>query len=312
MRASDDTGIRETISVSTVLVPSQASPRPSIDTHTTRIQNPTTPAHTTFVQHVSVAVAGSHGDSRAAAHATDVRHRAAVGHAVAPRTARAVPSAYTACICDVSCAVALAREDARAAADPALVQHVSVAIAGARGDSISVAHTTEVNGPTAVCDAVTPCAARAVPSTNTACICDVSCAVALVREDSRAAADPALVQHISVAVAGARGDPASVAHATDVRDRAAVGHTVAPRTAQAVPSAYTACICDVSCAVALAREDARAAAEAALIDRVTIAIAPVRWKSRAVAHATDVKDFATVGLAVTANGHLNDGRSNTK
>ena len=72
---------------------------------------------------------------------------------------------------------------------PALVQHVSCAVAGARGDSASVAYATEVNGLAAVCDAVTPCAARAVPSARTTCICDVSCAVALARGDARAAAD---------------------------------------------------------------------------------------------------------------------------
>ena len=72
---------------------------------------------------------------------------------------------------------------------PALVQHVSVAVAGARGDSASVAYSAEVNGLAAVCDAVTPCAARAVPSADTTCICDVSCAVALARGDARAAAD---------------------------------------------------------------------------------------------------------------------------
>ena len=72
---------------------------------------------------------------------------------------------------------------------PALVQHVSVAVAGARGDSASVAYAAEVNSLAAVCDAVTPCAARAVPSAHTACICHVSCAVALARGDARAAAD---------------------------------------------------------------------------------------------------------------------------
>ena len=72
---------------------------------------------------------------------------------------------------------------------PALVQHVSVAAAGARGDSASVAYSAEVNGLAAVCDAVTPCAARAIPSARTTCICDVSCAVALARGDARAAAD---------------------------------------------------------------------------------------------------------------------------
>ena len=72
---------------------------------------------------------------------------------------------------------------------PALVQHVSVAIAGARGDSASVAHATEVNGLAAVCDAVTPRTARAVPSTHTACICHISSAAALARGDARAAAD---------------------------------------------------------------------------------------------------------------------------
>ena len=72
---------------------------------------------------------------------------------------------------------------------PALVQHVSGAVAGARGDSVSVAYATEVNGLPAVCDAVTPCAARAVPSARTTCICDVSCAVALARGDTRAAAN---------------------------------------------------------------------------------------------------------------------------
>ena len=72
---------------------------------------------------------------------------------------------------------------------PALVQHVSVAVAGARGDSASVAYSAEVNGLAAVCDAVTPCAARAVPSARSACICHISCAVALARGDARAAAD---------------------------------------------------------------------------------------------------------------------------
>ena len=72
---------------------------------------------------------------------------------------------------------------------PAFVQHVSVAVAGARGDSGSVAYSAEVNGLAAVCDAVTPCAARAVPSARTTCICDVSCAVALAHGDARAATD---------------------------------------------------------------------------------------------------------------------------
>ena len=72
---------------------------------------------------------------------------------------------------------------------PALVQHVSCAVAGARGDSASVAYAAEVNGLAAVCDAVAPRAARAVPSARSACICDVSCAVALARGDARAAAD---------------------------------------------------------------------------------------------------------------------------
>ena len=72
---------------------------------------------------------------------------------------------------------------------PALVQHVFVTAAGARGDSASVAYSAEVNGLAAVCDAVTTCAARAVPSARTTCICDVSCAVALARGDARAAAD---------------------------------------------------------------------------------------------------------------------------
>ena len=72
---------------------------------------------------------------------------------------------------------------------PALVQHVSGAAAGARDDSVSVAYAAEVNGLAAVCDAVTPCAARAVPSARTACICHISCAVALARGDARAAAD---------------------------------------------------------------------------------------------------------------------------
>ena len=72
---------------------------------------------------------------------------------------------------------------------PALVQHVSGAVAGARGDSGSVAYSAEVNGLAAVGDAVTPCAARAVPSTHTACICHISCAAALARGDARAAAD---------------------------------------------------------------------------------------------------------------------------
>ena len=72
---------------------------------------------------------------------------------------------------------------------PALVQHVSCAVAGARGDSASVAYAAEVNGLPAVCDAVTPCAARAVPSARPACICHISCAAALARGDARAAAD---------------------------------------------------------------------------------------------------------------------------
>ena len=72
---------------------------------------------------------------------------------------------------------------------PALVQHVSCAVAGARGDSASVAYATEVNGLAAVCDAVAPRAARAVPSAHTACICHISCTVALARGDARAAAD---------------------------------------------------------------------------------------------------------------------------
>jgi len=72
---------------------------------------------------------------------------------------------------------------------PALVQHVSCAVAGARGDSASVAYAAEVNGLAAVCDAVTPRAARAVPSACSACICHISCAAALARGDARAAAD---------------------------------------------------------------------------------------------------------------------------
>ena len=117
MRASDDTGIRETISVAAVLVPPQASSRPSIDTHTTCIQHPTSPAHATFVQHVSGAVAGARGDSASVAYAAEVNGLPAICDAVTPCAARAVPSARTTCICDVSCAVALARGDARAAAD---------------------------------------------------------------------------------------------------------------------------------------------------------------------------------------------------
>ena len=72
---------------------------------------------------------------------------------------------------------------------PALVQHVSIAVAGARGDPASVAYAAEVNGLPAICDAVTPRAARAVPSADTACICHISCAAALARGDARAAAD---------------------------------------------------------------------------------------------------------------------------
>ena len=72
---------------------------------------------------------------------------------------------------------------------PALVQHVSCAVAGARGDSASVAYAAEVHGLAAVCDAVTPCAARAVSTAHTACICHISCAAALARGDARAAAD---------------------------------------------------------------------------------------------------------------------------
>ena len=72
---------------------------------------------------------------------------------------------------------------------PALIQHVSCAVAGARGDSASVAYAAEVNGLAAVCDAVTPCAARAVPSARSACICHIYCAAALACGDARAAAD---------------------------------------------------------------------------------------------------------------------------
>ena len=72
---------------------------------------------------------------------------------------------------------------------PALVQHVSCAVAGARGDSASVAYAAEINGLAAVCDAVTPRTARAVPSTHTACICHISSAAALARGDARVAAD---------------------------------------------------------------------------------------------------------------------------
>ena len=117
MRASDDTGIRETISVAAVLVPPQASSRPSIDTHTACIQHPTAPAHTTFVKYVSGAVAGARGESIPVAYAAEVNGLPAVGDAVTPCAARAVPSAHTACICHISCTVALARGDARAAAD---------------------------------------------------------------------------------------------------------------------------------------------------------------------------------------------------
>ena len=72
---------------------------------------------------------------------------------------------------------------------PALVQHVSCAVAGARGDSASVAYAAEVNDLAAVCDAVAPRTARAVPSTHTACICHISSAAALARGDARAVAD---------------------------------------------------------------------------------------------------------------------------
>ena len=72
---------------------------------------------------------------------------------------------------------------------PALVQHVSCAIAGARGDSASVAYATEVNGLAAVCDAVAPRAARAVPAAHTTCICHISSTIALARRNARAAAD---------------------------------------------------------------------------------------------------------------------------
>ena len=61
--------------------------------------------------------------------------------------------------------------------------------AGARGNPASVAYAAEVNHLAAVCDAVASRAARVVSSTHTACICDVSCAIALDRGDARAAAD---------------------------------------------------------------------------------------------------------------------------
>ena len=85
------------------------------------------------------------------------------------------------------------------------------------------------------------------------------CALLFTHQDF--CAYPALVQHVSVAVAGARGDSASVAYAAEVNDLAAVCDAVAPRTARAVPSACSACICHISCAAALARGDARAAAD---------------------------------------------------
>ena len=56
-------------------------------------------------------------NSRATADITEVNGLAAVCDAVTSRTARAVPSTHTACICHISCAAALARGDARAAAD---------------------------------------------------------------------------------------------------------------------------------------------------------------------------------------------------
>jgi hypothetical protein len=120
---------------------------------------------------------------------------------------------------------------------------------------------------------------------------------------------PALVQHISVAIAGARGDPTSVAHAAEVHDLAAICHAVASRATRAITSAHTACINYISSAVALARGDARAAAEAAFVDCITIAVALARWKARPIAHPADVNHLPAVGLAVTANGHLNDGLS---
>ena len=72
---------------------------------------------------------------------------------------------------------------------PALVQHVSCAVAGARGDSASVAYAAEVNGLAAVCDAVTSRTARAVPSARSACICHISSTITFARGDARAAAD---------------------------------------------------------------------------------------------------------------------------
>ena len=73
-------------------------------------------------------------------------------------------------------------------------------------------------------------------------------------------ADTALVQHIAVAIAGARGDPTSVAHAAEVYDLAAICHAVASRATRAITSAHTACIYYISSAVALAHEDARSTA----------------------------------------------------
>ena len=166
-----DAGTGETICISAVLVQPEASSGPSIDTHSTCIQNPDSPADTTLIKDVTSTIAGARGDPVSTTHSTKVHDLVTVCHAVAPRAARAVPTTHTACIHFPPSAVALARGDARATADSAFVKKVAIAVTCAMGNASS---------------SVASRAARSVPSTHPAPIYRISSAVALARGDARA------------------------------------------------------------------------------------------------------------------------------
>jgi len=117
---------------------------------------------------------------------------------------------------------------------------------------------------------------------------------------------PALVQHVSVAVTGARGDSTSVAYATEVHDLAAVCNAVASRAARVVPSTYPTRVCHVPPAIAFASWDARASTESTLIDCVSSTIAFAGWDTGAIADATRVKDHVAIRNTVTSHGHFLD------
>ena len=79
---------------------------------------------------------------------------------------------------------------------------------------------------------------------------------------------PAFAHHVSGTIARARCDPASVTYAAYVHDLAAVCHPIASLAGRVVPSAHAARICHISCAVALAREDARSTAHLLVVERM--------------------------------------------